>query len=100
VTDERHGSDGDLLGVRISVALSSLDDLRRRLESPGASAADAQEFSAVLAKVWREQEPLLKEVGRTVLEALRIQALNQAYEWREQLHEALADHRKPESPPE
>jgi hypothetical protein len=43
------------------------------------------ELVASLRDFWRDQEPALRMVTATVLESLRVQALEQAYGWREQI---------------
>ncbi|WP_432945601.1 hypothetical protein ACQPXM_05985 [Kribbella sp. CA-253562] len=84
---EHRGSEEELLTARIIVALSNLEDIRTRLTTAGDSQRDTDALTAALLDFWRNQEPLLKDVGRSLLEILRRQALEQLYEWREQIQE-------------
>jgi hypothetical protein len=78
-----------LFAARIEVALSSVEDLRSQLGAASQSKISAEELARSLTDIWRAEKPLLTEVAAAVLESLRVQALQQAYEWREQLTRAI-----------
>lgn len=85
-TDSGQSADA-LFAARVELALSSLEDLRAQLQGRAASGSEiaAEDVARSLTDVWREQRPLLAELAAAVLESLRVQALQQAYGWREQL---------------
>jgi hypothetical protein len=72
----------------------SLEDLRDQIHAAGRSPVGAPELAGSLRDFWSDQGPVVKFVTATVLESLRVQALEQAYGWREQLNRALEAQRK------
>jgi hypothetical protein len=76
--------------ARVGAALSGVEDLKAQLAAAGRSEISAPELVRSTQAFWHDHGPVLREVKNTVLESLRIQALEQAYEWRRQLDRALA----------
>ena len=68
---------------------SSLEELREHIRAASQGQVDAAEVARSSRDFWNEQGPVVKLVTATVLESLRVQALEQAYGWREQLIRAL-----------
>ncbi len=83
--------------ARVEAVLSGLEELKMQLQAAGRSEFSAPEIQRSLAAFWHEHGPVLREVKKAVLESLRIQALELAYEWRKQLEQALAA--QPGQPP-
>jgi hypothetical protein len=71
--------------ARVTAALAALDDLRHDLEAASRSEVTLADLAESVRDFWRDQEPLVNQVAATVLEMLRLQALEQAYRWRDQL---------------
>ena len=89
------GQDADaVFAARVEGLRSSLEELRDQIHAAGRSEVTAPELAKSLRDFWSDQGPLLKFVTATVLESLRVQALEQAYGWREQLDRALEAQRK------
>jgi hypothetical protein len=74
-----------VFAARVDGALSSLEELRSQIRAASQSDIAVLELMRSLEVFWRDQGPLLRQVALTVLESLRVQALEQAYEWREQV---------------
>ncbi|MEU4606444.1 hypothetical protein AB0F43_25925 [Kribbella sp. NPDC023972] len=81
--------------ARIEVTLSSLENLRSQLGAASRSEISPEELVRSLGDVWRAERPLLTQVAAAVLESLRVQALQQAYGWREQITRAIDAQAKP-----
>ncbi len=75
----------DFSAARVSAALAALDELRGQLDAASHSQLASSELANSLRDFWRDQGPLLKQLAATVLESLRVQALEEAYKAREQL---------------
>jgi hypothetical protein len=75
----------EAFSARVEGLQSSIDELRLQLQRASQSEITATELAATLRDFWRDQEPALKVVATAVLESLRVQALEQAYGWREQI---------------
>ncbi|GAB2651035.1 hypothetical protein [Kribbella swartbergensis] len=76
--------------ARVGAVLSGLEDLKAQLQAAGRSELSAPELQRSMAAFWHDHGPVLHQVKNAVLESLRIQALELAYEWRRQLDQALA----------
>jgi hypothetical protein len=86
---DEHKTADAVFAARIEVALSSLADLRSQLGAASRSEIPPEELARSLGDFWRAERPLLTQVAAAVLESLRVQALQEAYGWREQLTRAI-----------
>jgi hypothetical protein len=71
--------------ARVDAALAGLADLRHQLDAAGRSEIPLSELTNSLRQFGEHHGPVLNQLARAVLETLRVQALEQAYQWREQL---------------
>jgi hypothetical protein len=81
-------SDADF-AARVEGLLSGVEELKSRLEAASRSEIALPELLRSMEAFGRDHGPLLRQVAATVLESLRLQALQQAYAWRDQLSRAL-----------
>ena len=92
-TDPGHDANA-VFTARVEGLRVSLEELREQIRAAARSEVAAPEVAKSLRDFWSDHGPLLKFVTATVLESLRVQALEQAYAWREQLDRALEAQRK------
>jgi hypothetical protein len=74
-----------VFAARVEGLRSGIEELRLQLLRASQSEVTGPELAASLRDFWRDQEPALRMVTATILESLRVQALEQAYGWREQI---------------
>ena len=82
-------ADREVLAAQLEGLRSSLEELSAQIHAAGRSQVGARELASSLRDFWSDHGPVAKLVTATVLESLRVQALEQAYGWREQLVRAL-----------
>jgi hypothetical protein len=78
-------------------AEDGLRSIREVLRAAETRQADAAEVGSALAEYWLTHRPVLREAGVAVLEALRLQALDALYRWRDQLNAQLGDRPRAEA---
>jgi hypothetical protein len=81
--------DREVFAAQLEGLRSSLEELSAQIHAAGRSQVGAPELAASLRNFWSDQGPVVKLVTAAVLESLRVQALEQAYGWRQQLIRAL-----------
>jgi hypothetical protein len=89
VTENSHQDADAVFAARIEGLLSSLEELRSEIGAASRSEIAVPELVHSMEAFWRDHGPILRQATATVLESLRLQALRQAYEWRDQLSREL-----------
>jgi hypothetical protein len=78
-----------IFAARIESLLSGLAELRAHIGAASRSEVPMPQLMQSAEDFWRDHGPVVRSATMTVLESLRVQALDQAYGWRDQLSRAL-----------
>ena len=78
-----------VFAARVDGLVASLEEMKSKVGAASRSEIAVLNLMRSADEFWRDQGPLLRQVTTSVLMSLRIQALEQAYGWREQLVRAL-----------
>jgi hypothetical protein len=78
-----------IFAARIESLLSGLAELRSQIGAASRSEIAMPQLVQSAEAFWRDHGPVVRQATITVLESLRVQALDQAYGWRDQLSRSL-----------